>query len=148
MNRISNFDFELSLSHAGEATDDTTKMKSEIIRVLKETISELEGNVGDSEEFWQKSFNDINGRPFGNAYLNVEEMDWISDWDEWIEHCKEYIKENGFYLEQESTTIYNWDTLAELDETALAEWFSNYTDSAVTNERVCPEARNWGWDSE
>lgn len=148
MTRISNFDFELSVSHAGEATDDTSKMKSEIIRVLKATIVELEGGVGDSEEFWQKSFNDINGRPFGNAYLNVEEMDWISDWDEWVEHCKEYIREHGYYLEQESTTVYDWDAFAELDETALAEWFNNYTDSAVTREEVCPEARNWGWDSE
>ena len=84
----------------------------------------------------------------GDWCLDFEEMAWISDWDEWIEHCKEYICENGFYLEQESTTVYEWDTLAELDETALAEWFSNYTDSAVTREEVCPEARNWGWDSE
>ena len=146
MRQVENISLEIEIESAGEAMDDTQKATADMKRILQKVIDKLDDE--DPEETgWVLALHDINGNKVGSAFLNIEEKDWISDWDEWIEHCKEYIRENGFYLEQESTTVYEWDTLAELDETALAEWFSNYTDSAVTREEVCPEARNWGWDS-
>nr|WP_282765373.1 hypothetical protein [Alteromonas macleodii] len=144
--RVSNTKLEINIESGDDALSTTERAASEIKKALQKVID----SIGDDApiEGCSGAFLDSNGNGTGDWCLDFEEMDWISDWDEWIEHCKEYIKENGFYLEQESTTVYEWDTLAELDETALSEWFSNYTDSAVTREEVCPEARNWGWDSE
>ena len=147
MRHVESIGLEISIDSAGEAMEDTQKAAVDMKRILQLVIDKLE-DEDPEEDGWVLALHDINGNKVGSAFLNIEEKDWISDWDEWIDHCKEYIAEHGYYLEQEKTTVHQWEAFAELDETALAEWFNNYTDSAVTREEVCPEARDWGWDSE
>ena len=144
--RIANAEFELNIESGDAAFDTTEKATWEIVRLLKEVIGSLES--GAPIEGLNDTLHSIDGNPVGSWGIGFEEMDWISDWEEWIDHCKEYIAEHGYYLEHHSTTVYDWDALAELDEDALSEWFNNFTDSAVTSEKVCPEARSWAWDGE
>lgn len=144
MRKIESVNFEVEIDSMGEAMDDTAKTNAELKRLLQLVIAKLDDEP--EEEGWRLGLRDINGNPVGAAYLNIEEKDWISDSAEWIEHCKEYIEEHGLFLQEQNALLKDWDAIIALDDLALTDWFNNYTDSAISNEEVCPEASNWSYD--
>ena len=84
--RVSNTKLEINIESGDDALSTTERAASEIKKALQKVID----SIGDDApiEGCSGAFLDSNGNGTGDWCLDFEEMDWISDWDEWIEHCK------------------------------------------------------------
>lgn len=140
---ISNLELKITIDSNGAALDtDGPDAAQELKRILNECIKRLGDDIQESD---YATINDINGRPVCLLDLEVELEDIIDDRDEWVEHCKEFITEQGYTL-HDGTVLKDWDLVADADYHGLNEWFKNYTDAAITDRQVVSEAFNWDWE--
>ncbi|ASV43976.1 hypothetical protein [Pseudoalteromonas phage KB12-38] len=125
--KINNVSFDLKI----ESNDSAMRSdpKTELLRLLKETVEKVEND----DEFGDCY--DLNGNNAGFWLFEVEGEDWPTE-REAIDQFKAHLTEMGrdFYDEHDR------------DETALAQEWSAWVDTRLTEEEFPPECTGWSYD--
>lgn len=142
---IENMTLDINIDSADAAlTGSEEEVRAELKRVLQKCIDHLEVSFEIETYEW---LYDLNGNKCGTISIDATLKDIIEDRDEWIQYCKDVLEEVGFTLnDHHNTVLHDWDQIAEADYDGLNEWYSNYTDVAITQEIVVPEASGWDWE--
>lgn len=118
---------------------------AELKRILTEAVDKHIGEAVEEDNTYE-FLHDVNGNRVGIFDLDVTvNEDIIDDEDDWRDTLRQYISENGFHMEDISTTFHDLDAAYEHDPISVEQWFANHTDARIEAEEVIPEASNWSF---